>query len=307
MRENDIFRVLEKAGVSEGKILKFRSRHESLFSAPRKLSSLFQESKNIADTAASSNNSTTVNTIATVSNAGSKNNTTSTSNVNKSDFNYINSNSRLASLEVPAVLEKNRAYVLSFDIELVLQQTIQGRYWLATKNKATVINKPYEISKLIVNEFFNKCIYMGVAEFEIVANRIKTLFPLEDISDYFIPPKETNGGLKVSGALADAYYNKSKILMKTDALAKKRVVKKSVAAASPILSEIDKESQLAKIDWLQHNIGPEYEVFGKWKESMELRQEVDKKLELYLIFKKYKYLASENGFNLVKLAHIPQI
>jgi hypothetical protein len=68
--------------------------------------------------------------------------------------------------------------------------------------------------------------------------------------------------------------------------------------------KMEKENQLAKIDWLQYNIGPEYEVLAKWQETIEVRNEVDKKLELYLIFKKYKYLGRQNCFNLVKYAHI---
>jgi hypothetical protein len=262
LNENDMFRIFGREGVNEGTIIKFRNKHEAKYSV------------GVQRTIVPCNSGTSQNVMDVVEHQ------------EESDGQGF-------------LLKKNLDFTIQLDVESVLKKNITGRHWLLKRDAPPSITQPISVSKIIVDEFYNNQVSMGIHEFELVAKKIVAVFKNDDIQSYYIAPEETATKKKSRGCLADVYYNKSKGFIKNQIIRRKTQPKCKTVSA-PAASK-DCNAQINFIEFLKYHMSPEEEVLFKWKESMALRREIDQNCSLYEIFRKYVFLASERGFKLVVL------
>lgn len=115
------------------------------------------------------------------------------------------------------VLEWNRQFAKDLDLKKILHSNLYGNLVLSYAENILPSKMKNQLSKIIIDEFINNGVNMGTKEFQIVAEKIKEYFPLEDPLEYYVAGKD---GIKSRGKIPDRFYNVKRELKKHKFLSK---------------------------------------------------------------------------------------
>ncbi|XP_024883588.1 uncharacterized protein LOC112462188 [Temnothorax curvispinosus] len=145
------------------------------------------------------------------------------------------------------------------------------------------------------------------ADFDILSQKIRNLFPNERQAFYYVPPKSEGPSQKISkGKLPDFYRNKLDECRQIGLIQKKRKKTGEDIDELDIDSSINPEAKRVcktHLQWLRYNTAPWSCVKEHWNGSRELRQSFIKQHEGSVsdIFNEYPVLKQEFGYMLLDI------
>ncbi|XP_036148758.1 uncharacterized protein LOC105835274 isoform X2 [Monomorium pharaonis] len=206
--------------------------------------------------------------------------------------------------------------VYSLDYKKILEQSIDGRIIIANYKKEVKLNRQLRsklvdviITKLMSLFYSNEQgISLKNEHFEFIATQIVKIFPTENISVYYVPPKTEGPQQKISkGKLVDSYRNKLRECRKCGIINKKRKksqddedIEEIEEDAESISHEKEKDKCTTHFNWLKYNTAPWFMVQNHWEHSRVLRQERIAKLHgnLHTLFEEWPVLKQPLGYTL---------